>query len=326
MYLQERIAILYVLQKPVALSLMLLQCDEAKPHCGNCMRRNVLCEYIVRTSVNSPDPPNLRHSEVELTYHWVTSTSQSLSAWSSGATVWQTLFEEIALRHEHVLHLMFALTALHLASCRPSRIEEYTTIADRHYERALASVTHDLANISIENYDAVLLSVQLICFVNWAQGPQPGEYLAFGEHGKSDWLVMFRGIRTTGTLGRENFMKTNAPAASSSTRALPSLNAPEDFRCQLTELLEHVAATSGPAARPENTRAAEILQECYESRYGGTDSEYHVVFAWLYKMPDSFLDRLQHRDAIPLIIFAHFIVLMHEMERFWYAMWNFRSG
>jgi hypothetical protein len=62
----------------------------------------------------------------------------------------------------------------------------------------------------------------------------------------------------------------------------------------------------------------DILQECYSSRYEGVDSEYHVAFAWLYKMSDDFLDRLQQRQTIPLIIYAHFVVLMHEMERFWY--------
>lgn len=107
------------------------------------------------------------------------------------------MLESVALQHQHVLCHMFALTAFHLASCRPDRQGEYTAKAEFHYSRALAMVTPEIANLGADNCDAVLLSVQLICFVALARGPQPGEYLAFGEHGRSEWLVMFRGIRTT---------------------------------------------------------------------------------------------------------------------------------
>jgi hypothetical protein len=304
-----------------------VKCDELKPQCANCKRRNIRCDYTLPTeSLASQSSRALDHaedlrlSEIELTYHWVTTTSRSLSAWSSGATVWQTLLEDVALNHQHILHLMFSLTAFQLAYCRPSRSDEYIATADHHYERALASVTHDLANISTENCDAVLISVQLICFVGWARGPQPGEYLAFGDHGRSDWLIMFRGIRTTmESIRKESFTKTHASATKSKSRQIPSLIEPDGYVLQLSELREHVAATSETAESTGNLWAVDILKECYDSRYDGTDSEYHVVFAWLYKMPDIFLDRLQQREPIPMIIFAHFIVLMHEMERFWYV-------
>jgi hypothetical protein len=214
---------------------------------------------------------------------------------------------------------MFALTAHQLAQCRPDRREEYIGTADEHYERALTSVTYALANINSDNCDAVLLSVQLICFVNWARGPQPGEYLAFGHHGRSDWLVMFRGIRTTlESFGRHSFTKTHATTVRSKARPLPQMAEPLTYDVQLSELHEHVSVTSPATTSEENVRAVQVLQECYTSRYGGVDSEYHVVFAWLYKMSEDFLHRLQQRDAIPLVIYAHFVVLMNEMEKFWY--------
>jgi hypothetical protein len=214
---------------------------------------------------------------------------------------------------------MFALTALHLAHCRMNRREEYIATADQHYERALTSVTQAMANVNTENCEAILLSVQLICFVSWARGPQPGEYLAFGENGRSDWLIMFRGIRTTlESFGRHNFSKRHGSAVKARGRPLPPTVEPMGYEAQLSELCEHISVTSLPSESQENSRAVAILQECYANRYGGVDSEYHVAFAWLYRMSDNFLDQLQRRDPIPLIIYAHFVVLMHDMERFWY--------
>jgi hypothetical protein len=130
---------------------------------------------------------------------------------------------------------------------------------------------------------------------------------------------MFRGIRTTlESFGRHSFTKTHATTVRSKARPLPQMAEPLTYDVQLSELHEHVSVTSPATTSEENVRAVQVLQECYTSRYGGVDSEYHVVFAWLYKMSEDFLHRLQQRDAIPLVIYAHFVVLMNEMEKFWY--------
>lgn len=239
---------------------------------------------------------------------------------SSGSNSWQTEVTELGLSHSHLLHLVFALTALHLAYCRPERRKQYEAHADRHYALALSSVTKELANINPENCDAVYTSVQLICFVCWARGPQPGEYLAFGKNGRSEWLLMFRGIRTTiESLGSEHFVKSYAPKIRSKGKPLPHTETPLAFEERLNELHDYIAILSAKGKDLEDDlRGVDVLIECYKSRYGGKDGEYHVVFAWLYRMSEGFLERLQRHDPAPLIIYAHFVVLISEMERFWY--------
>jgi hypothetical protein len=302
------------------------QCDEVKPRCSNCKRRQVRCDFDLEEPIprladggTTKKSGDLQLSQIELTYHWSTTTSQSLSAWWSGATVWQNLLGGIALDHPHVLHFMFALTALQLARCRVDRQEEYIMTADHHYELALTSVTNALADINADNREAILLSVQLVCFVTWARGPQPGEYLAFSKHGKSDWLVMFRGVRTAlESSGEHSFSKRQGATVQIKNRPLPPTNEPRDYIFQLSELREHVSAISLPSESEENVLSVDVLQQCYSNRYGGVDSEYHVAFGWLYRMSDDFIDRLQRRDSLPLVIYAHFVVLLHDMERFWY--------
>ncbi|KAF2025198.1 hypothetical protein EK21DRAFT_104143 [Setomelanomma holmii] len=216
--------------------------------------------------------------------------------------------DDVALSHQHVVHLMFAPTALQLSRCRPKRAET-----------ALLRVIPEMANITSDNCDAVLSSAQLICFVNWAKGPQPGEYLAFGDHGRSDWLVMFCGVWTTlNSLARQNFTKTYAPDLRTKGRSLPPMMKPDGYEEQLSDLRDHVLAVIEPSGGDVNVCAVDDLTECYASRYDGVNGELHVSFVWLYRMPDLFLDRLQGRDPTALIIYAHFVVLMHEMERFWY--------
>lgn len=238
----------------------------------------------------------------------------------TSGTTWQTQMAEIGFENPYVLHLMFALTALHLAHCRPDRRVQYTATADRHYERALTLVTPVLANLSSENCDAVLVAVQMICFISWGRGPQPGEYLAFGREKRSDWLVMFRGIRTTlSSIESSQFTKSHAPDIRRKGRPLPAQEAPDQYERQLDELREHVDfVTKDTTCHKEDLKSVDILREMFDNRYKGIDGEYHVSFGWLFRMTDGFLDRLQQRDPIPMIIYAHFVVLIRVLEQFWY--------
>lgn len=227
---------------------------------------------------------------------------------------------DIGFGNPFVLHLMFSFTALHLAYCRPNRREQYVATADHHYERALTLVTPEIANLSPTNCDAVFVAVQMICFISWGHGPRPGEYLAFGKDKKSDWLVMFRGIKTTlMAVERERFVKTFVPATRSKHRPLPAQEVPEGYENQLDELYTHVDFVSKDTPNhEEDAQAVEVLREMYDNRYKGIDTEYHVTFGWLFRMNDNFLERLQQHEPIPLTIYAHFVVLIRTMEQFWY--------
>lgn len=108
-------------------------------------------------------------------YHWTTSTCYTLSSQASGATFWRSNIAELGFAHHHLLHLILAFTALHLARARPSRHIEYKTQAEHHYALALPDLTSELAHLNVENGDAVYVSVQLTCFITWARGPRPGD-------------------------------------------------------------------------------------------------------------------------------------------------------
>ncbi|KAF1963778.1 hypothetical protein CC80DRAFT_433633 [Byssothecium circinans] len=309
-----------------------IKCDERKPECSNCRSRQVRCDYLSETSPissqtsgfeNTPSPTALptavNMSHAELMYHWTTSTSFTISSRNVGGTHWCRDVTEMALSHSHVLHLIFALTALHLAYCRPARREEYVAKADHHYTIALSTLSTNLSHINQENCDAILTSVQMVSFLAWARGPQPGEFLAFGDNGRSEWLTMFRGIRTTiETMGQPAFAKSYVPAIRAKVKPLALKNPPLAYQQPLTDLNDYIIYNSSPESLETNKHSFDVLLECYSNRYGGKDGEYHVVFAWLYRMGDAFLEALQRHDTVPLVVYAHFAVLMHDMEIFWY--------
>jgi hypothetical protein len=266
----------------------------------------------------SPVSNDLSLGEIELMYHWTTSTVKTLSAHDAGAKFWQTSVTEIGLTHHHVLHLVFTITALHLAHCRPARHSEYTTKANQHYAKALPMVTSELSHINQRNCDAVLVSAELISLIGWARGPQPGEFLAFGANERSEWLIMFRGIRyTMESLNYDSFTKSYAPQMRARGKPLQYGTRPA-FEQPLADLRHYIEYASSPSHLASNLYALELLLECYGNRYNGIDNEYSIVFTWLFKMEEDFLEAMQRHDAVPLVLYAHFTVLINDMERFWY--------
>lgn len=53
-------------------------------------------------------------------------------------------------------------------------------------------------------------------------------------------------------------------------------------------------------------------------RGSGGHASTQVVFVWLYKLSDEFLDCLRQREPMALTIFAYFVVLLKELEGAWY--------
>ncbi|KAF2713820.1 hypothetical protein K504DRAFT_462304 [Pleomassaria siparia CBS 279.74] len=222
----------------------------------------------------------------------------------------------MGFEHPYILHLVFAFTALHLATSRPDQRDEYMAISERHYEAALPVVTSELAKLNPKHCHAICMAVQLVCLIHCARGPQPGEFLAFGEGGRSEWLIMFRGIRTTREFMNTKYLRVKVPE-----RPVPLYDFPPKYETALADLrdwVDHVSVM-GDDERDANLHAVDELAKCYHARYGGTESELLLVFAWLYKMSDEYLRRLQDLEPVPLVIFAWFTVLLGDMERLWYV-------
>ncbi|CAI6341377.1 unnamed protein product [Periconia digitata] len=227
-----------------------IKCDETKPECANCRSRQTRCDYlsaVTRRSDSSNTDASIARATFELTvpdlelmYHWTTSTCFTLAAGNMGAVHWKQDVTEIGFANIYVLRLILAFTSLHLAHMRPTPLkEDYMSRAREHYTAALTVLTAEMTHINYTNCDAVLVAVQLITFITWAQGPQPGDFLAFGHTGRSEWLKMFRGIKTTiETLGPEAFTRTHAAALRSKGKPVPPVHPPMEYEVPLDNLRE----------------------------------------------------------------------------------------
>ncbi|KAG9230035.1 C6 zinc finger protein [Amylocarpus encephaloides] len=319
-----------------------IKCDEQKPQCANCNRHSTLCRYphVSTPSLSTlPEPPQglpshlqpalsyrqpLNVRDMELLHHYHISTSYTLANDSGLQACFRITVPQIGVSYPFVLHGILSLASLHLSRFKRDDVKaHYVAQSQYHYETALRAASSLMSNISEETCPALYLSTIFCCHITLGLGPRPGDFLVFGEEGLPEWLVMFRAMKTIVSSCYEPLRNSDlAPMfqiqnlhvdqPEVNDRHLKSLHdmilsaTPHDPDQQL--YLTAVSALARSFPTPSSTSVGRTTQ-----------SSPQLVFAWLYRLSDEFVLRLQQRNPISLVILAHFCVLFNSLSSFWWS-------
>ncbi|KAL6236691.1 hypothetical protein BDW75DRAFT_206245, partial [Aspergillus navahoensis] len=129
-------------------------------------------------------------------HHFTTSTYRTFGG-EAARLVWQVHVPQWGFSFPSIMHLLFTLSALHLAFLNPEKRDEYIREADKHFTFGVRSVTAVLAldTLDSDNCQQIYIAAVMICFAYFARGPRDGDYLVFNAKGKSEWLVLLHGVR-----------------------------------------------------------------------------------------------------------------------------------
>ena len=152
-------------------------------------------------------------------------------------------------------------------------------------------------------------------------GPRPGDFLVFGEQGIAEWLVLFRGLRSIvdshpGVLEKGDI----SPMFSISIRQVTQ---PPSNNQHLQELRRLIIETASDAKDVQvYLIALENLARSFPSTFTpgsrSAQTSPQIVFVWLYRLSDEFVQCLQDRNPIALVILAHFCVLLNDLSSLWW--------
>lgn len=282
---------------------------------------------------NNPNPnlPLYTTTELELLHNYYISTAPSLSSNPALSHFWRADVPQLAFRWPCLLNGLFSISTLHLARFRPENQASYLAQADIYWDRALRSATPLLESISDANCHAVYVLSILTAFYLLGKGPQPGDaFLAFDgqQLGAAGTLLHIRSTRVIIESDSEAALR-NGPVAvlfDVGVRRVArcwSLPEREDERALVRELrfvhayLEPEDDESGVYATEIDNLSRSFCAVAGERSSGGHAST-QVVFVWLYKLSDEFLECLRRREPMALTVFAYFVVLLKELEGAWY--------
>lgn len=242
--------------------------------------------------------------------------------------VWQDHLVQWGIEFPSILHLILALSALHLSHERPAQREQYIQQADDHFTFGVRSVTSVLSQLNTDNCQKIYMATVLICFIYFGRGPRPGEYLIFSDSGPAEWLVLMNGVKMiVTTYHAKVFSGILQPDEEEEDRTLSS--AVRDELLEHTACVEAVQRLVEKDIMDEGERSAylsaindlfEIMDEVYEKRAAGQPgvSIMHLLVGWLYRRPEEFVNRLERKEPRALVVLGYWAVLLKYMGSSWF--------
>lgn len=138
----------------------------------------------------------------------------------------------------------------------------------------------------------------------------------------SSYLSLHRGIRAVIPEGTFDHIRSQLPALfgdyDSDMSSLNETDSLAKHSCDpLWSLIE--AVEMGPTATAACKEAVHSLERAYVMSHRGKDLKDRInhVVAWTITLPADFLVLLKQRRPEPMVILAHYAVLLHESRRFW---------
>ncbi|KAK4614338.1 Zn(2)-C6 fungal-type transcription factor afumD [Fulvia fulva] len=324
-----------------------VKCDEIRPQCGNCRRRQESCSYKNPNPLSTASPDasgseqindhqasaQLHLKQLALMHHYATSTYKTIAMRTQDPAVYQLELPRLACQHSYLLDAMFSLTSCHLAYERPAEAAEYVADAVRYQARALETYRHKLETLSPEDCQGVFHASALFGVLA----------LAF----RSVDPESTRAIRPTETMTQlARLWRGTALVLRASQQLLPpetyntSFQMPiwdmrsgsNDTSCQAQIYLDMLRsrARAGDLVRPsipEETsedpinhcevylEAIDLLQELFQANR----LEHSRIVAWTIMVPAQYMELLTQGQPIALAIALVYSVVMEEMEDFWWA-------
>lgn len=270
--------------------------------------------------------------ELELLHHFTTSTCASLSDDGQIGHMYRVNLPRLGLTHQYLLRLILALAGRHLEHADPDRPEaaRYVAVAEKHFAVALSEVSIQMQDLNVDNCQALYFSAILICIYIWARGPASGEYMVFSDHGTPLWLPLLRGVRSIiTTMGYDVLFSGPLEAmkggdvpqhTTTSTVAklkIPTLHWQEPFQ----DLRGFISSTNSLDRAEQHLEALNSLARTFEATYGEDEngsfqgeSINQIIFRWLYILDDGFMECVQERRPLALIIVAYFALSMKILD------------
>lgn len=242
--------------------------------------------------------------------------------------VWQKYLVEWGIEFPSILHLILALSALHLAHEQPARRDQYLQQADDHFTFGIRSVTSVLSQLNAENCQKIYMSAILICFIYFGRGPRPKEFLIFSASGPAEWLMLMRGVRL--------IVESHHARVFSGLLEPKSNNKSHDLTPEMrSELHEHTVHTEAVQRLVERDipneedlarhlaaiqNLLEIMREVYERRSAGSSGVdlMDLLIGWVYRLSEEMVGSLERKEPYALVILAYWAVLLKYMDSAWF--------
>lgn len=297
---------------------------QPRPSSGSTHSTGTQCDILKVSPQSTISIPDL-----QLFHHWSISTYQTMSV-SDPNNIWQYHLVQWGIEFPSILHLILALSALHLAHERPEERDKYLQQADDHFTFGVRTVTNvlSLQDMNADNCQKIYMSTVLICFIYFGRGPRPGEYLIFSDAGPAEWLVLMQGVKMT--VSSYHWKVFSGILKPEPEEALPEIS--PSIRAELQEHTVHTQAVqrlieqeiTDESDLPLYISALDDLYNTMSKVYQRRSAHrpgvalMDLTIGWLYRLPERFVRFLEQKEPRALVVLAYWAVMFRYMDTSWF--------
>ena len=280
--------------------------------------------------VAAPSSLALNMAHLELLHHFIALTSEALAVETVSRQAWTLTIPQIALSHDFLMHSILAVAALHIAHLQPEQRRSYWERAVMHQDRALELQQEAMANANRDNADALFSFSLLVIYFAFASSKASGSQESDEPLASATQCIRtIRGIRFVlppilqwveeGPLAQllsfhPGNMKSNHSFNDPDTDGYfqrflvlcstsSDMNKTHDFE----DIEQYAAAAS-------TLRASFLKAESMPDGALKTPPIWH----WACRLAPEFLQRLRELHPIPLVLVAHWCVILAQIRQYWW--------
>lgn len=270
-------------------------------------------------------------ADLQLFHHFLIETACTLVDDVKEYPIWQNDIVQWGFEFSSILHLILAISALHMSHKRPELRNEYVRQGEDHFTFGIQSVTAMLAQLSAESCQRVYIAAVLICFVYFGGGPRPGEYLIFSDDGPAEWLVLMRGVKLilhlyndkvfTGILRPKPKIKNDVSGSVISPSLRDDL---KDHAVRIENTRQLLERLPDSADQDMYRQVINGLLSTLNETYSRMSAErpavglLDVLIGWVYRLPERFVNLVEQKEPVSLVILAHWAMLLKYMRSVWF--------
>ncbi|KAJ5147032.1 hypothetical protein N7526_000384 [Penicillium atrosanguineum] len=290
----------------------------------------------------------------ELMHHYCTVTCNTLTRREDVRHVWRVIIPTEGYANKYVMNGVLAIAAIHRAYLYPSQKDKYTKASAYHLAAGLKEFRELISSpIDRDNWQPVFCFSSMICMhistatirLNADRLPTPLstiiEIFASVKGFQAVMKPFLRSLQKTQLAPMVNSVWIeDEPSIPSSPALVAQSLLPPDVWTQVSRLRKFVDEYPFPQTQsesqhqdPDDDEAPQehsdirkdykIAMEFFEVsarqiELAGPHVETGMVFLWAYPLSKRFHDHLISHHPAALVLLAHYCVLLHMVDHFWY--------
>ena len=274
---------------------------------------------------SGPGLPALHMTDLELLHHFTTETCFTLSDRAESHGLWQRTAPQEAFRHDFLMRGILAISALHMSHLRPDQQDHYARIAVKQQNVALTSFRSIMSSGMDETNCNAFFALSSLIVVYGFESPKAADSLGMFNYNGDDsdgWLPLIRGVNSI-IMSVWPWIKNGSLSGllHDHMQSPPQTGLPIILAEQLSHLEDLCENASGGQEAVDAYRSAlKILRNSFVrmNNRPSYECEVSIAFLWPVMIPQDFVTRLNGRQPETLIILAHYCVILHHLDHYWW--------